>query len=145
MLNKSRPAFIVELKTATRNIDRIYDGQIGQATIYSFLLEEMGFDCSQLSNVIIKVRRPFPLLEKNKLKFLSGAIPSVFLGRERELIEKFKGSVFLHVQKYKRDDAIEIINKTKGYWTGEREPEPTDNPNKCRSCSFKNTCKSSLI
>lgn len=140
----SKPVYIIELKTATKNIDKIYDGQLGQATVYSFLLEEMGFDCSQLTNVIVKVKRPFDLRKNNRQKFLYGVVGSLFTRMEQAFIEKSKGSVYIHTQKYKRSDALEIINKIKGYWMGEREPTPTTNPNKCRSCSFKTTCKSSL-
>lgn len=32
-----------------------------------------------------------------------------------------------------------------GFWTEEREAVAMKNPNKCRSCEYRNSCEESLI
>lgn len=140
-----KPVYVIELKTTRGDTAIVYDGQKAQADIYGFLLDLAGLDCSNLKIVIVKFKRATELSSKQKNEFLSILVKSLLSGKHQEVARISKNSIVVHASDYNRENAINSIRRTKGYWLGEREPIPTTNPNKCRSCVFNKICPSSLV
>jgi hypothetical protein len=51
----------------------------------------------------------------------------------------------LHVLSYNRGKVAEDVKWAMDYWLSKREPIPTRNASKCRSCEYALTCPKSLI
>ncbi len=145
VFQKSRPTFVLELKTTRGDATILYDGQRAQTMIYGLLLDQVAFDCKDLKLVVVKFKRQTPMSKKQKVEFLkvlTGALVS-----ESDL-SKFASTsnnqVVVHSFSYLREEAVRTLTKTEGYWLEERNPVPTSNPNKCRACEFRQVCPSSL-
>jgi hypothetical protein len=61
---KGVPAFIIELKTASGNVSRLWRHEKVQVGVYGLILDQMGFDCSKLKLVIIKQKRDENLIDE---------------------------------------------------------------------------------
>jgi hypothetical protein len=145
IFQKGKPTHIVELKTTRGNASILYDGQRAQAIIYGLLLDQVGFNCTDLNLVVVKFSRQTPITEQQKSQFLD-ALTGALISKKglSTLASKADGQVVPHSFPYSRDEAVGILNQTRGYWLNQREARPTSNPNKCRACEFKRICPSSL-
>jgi hypothetical protein len=144
VFKEGKPVFVVELKTTAGRTDIIYDDQKAQASIYGLLLELMGFDCSALKIVIARYRRDAIPSPERRREFLNLLIPSLLTRTEGKFAEKTGGLIMVHVLTYSAGKAGDTVRKMKGYWLNQREPIPTNNPNKCRKCPHNESCPSSL-
>lgn len=145
VFQNGKPTYVVELKTTRGDTSIVYDGQKAQADVYGLLLDLMGLECSELKIVIVKFKRATELTNKQKSEFLRILIGSLLSKKHQGLARASKNSIVVHSYDYSRENAINAIKRTKGYWLGEREPIPATNPNKCRACEFNQTCPSSLV
>jgi hypothetical protein len=136
----ARPKFIVELKTTSGRTDIVYDDQKAQASIYGLLLEQIGFDCTELKLVVVRYKRDALPTPEARRGFLKVLVPALMRGEERIIGEKSQGVVIPHLFKYDKYKATETIADKKGYWLGQREPKATTNPNKCRACPYRDAC-----
>jgi len=145
IFQKGKPTHIVELKTTRGDASILYDGQRAQTTIYGLLLDQVGFDCRDLKLVVVKFSRKTPISEKQKSSFLNALTGALTSNKNLStLASKADGHVVPHSFPYRRDEALRILNVTRGYWLNQREAQPTSNPNKCRACEFRRICPSSL-
>jgi CRISPR/Cas system-associated exonuclease Cas4 (RecB family) len=140
-----RPTHVVELKTTRGNASVLYDGQRAQTVIYGLLLDQVGFDCSGLRLVVVKFRRQAPLSDEQKGQFLGEMTQMLVSGKDLgALVPGNEGQLVPHSFAYRRNEAIGILSQTQGYWLGQRSPQSTVNPNKCRACEFADICPASL-
>ncbi len=146
VFQRAKPTHVIELKTTRGDASILYDGQRAQAVIYGLLLDQVGFDCSSLSLVVVKFRRQTVLSEEQKGEFLNALTAALVSGKDLgSVVPKAEGQVVPHSFAYRKDEAISILDRTQGYWLGERHAQPTANPNKCRACEFRQLCPASLI
>ena len=145
IFQKGKPTHVVELKTTRGDASILYDGQRAQATIYGLLLDQVGFDCTDLNLVVVKFSRQTMITEQQKSQFLN-ALTGALISKKSlsTLASKADGNVVPHTFPYRKDEALGILNLTRGYWLNQREARPTTNPNKCRACEFRSICPSSL-
>ena len=140
-----RPIYVVELKTTRGDPSILFDGQRAQAVIYGLLLDELGFDCAKLNLLVLKLGRQIPMTEVEKSRFLDVMARALVSGEDLGAVPSgAKGQLVPHSFAYNRGEAYRILRSTRGYWLRDRSPLPTDNPNKCRACEFRNICPSSL-
>ena len=145
VFEKSVPKYVLELKTTAKgDTTRIYDSQKAQALIYGLLLESIGFDCSNLDLVIVRYRST-ALSQKEKSKFLQRMVTSLLNKSYLNLAVKSRYEIVPHSLTYNKSNAVRVLNETRGYWLSERDPIPTTNPNKCKSCEFRDMCQFSLV
>jgi CRISPR/Cas system-associated exonuclease Cas4 (RecB family) len=145
VFQRSRPTYVIELKTTARgNTAIVYEDQRTQAYVYGLLLELMGFDCSSLKLIVVRHRSSAPLSSRAKSKFLGALVESLLTGRADQIALKSRNEIVAHPFTYTKLHAIRAIRDKKGYWLNEREPVPTRNPNKCKACEFESVCPSSL-
>jgi hypothetical protein len=136
------PAFILELKTTDGDISRLWGDEKVQAMVYGLILDQMGFDCSRLKLVIVKQRRNRYLMDEGYKKRFLSRIVSTLLGKAKLIFPR--DVMHLHVLDYNRGEAVEDVEWAMDYWLSKREPIPTRNASKCRSCEYALACPMSL-
>jgi len=142
VFERGRPTFIIELKTTGGDVSRLWRDEKVQARVYGLILDQMGFDCSRLKLVIVKQRRNRYLMdEEYRKRFLSRIVLTLL--RKAKLIFPRDG-ICLHVLEYNRGEAVEDVEWVMDYWLSKREPIPTRNASKCRSCEYALVCPMSL-
>jgi hypothetical protein len=141
----ARPTHVIELKTTRGDASVLYDGQRAQTMIYGLLLDGVGFNCERLNLMVVKLKRQAALSDEQKGRFLGAVTEALVSGRDlATVLPRGEGQAVAHSFVYQRDEAISVLNRTRGYWLGQRHAEPTSNPNKCRACEFRQMCPESL-
>ncbi|MGB9694142.1 MAG: PD-(D/E)XK nuclease family protein [Fervidobacterium sp.] len=133
-----RPLFLIELKTTSSSVSKLWDDQTLQAQVYAYLLEEMGFDVSSLRIFIVKVRREIGENERKSL--LNQIVGSILQGNVNER----RGFMKIFEIKYDREYVVRQVSWALGYWLNERDAIPTRKASKCRACEYNAVCKFSL-
>jgi CRISPR/Cas system-associated exonuclease Cas4 (RecB family) len=141
---KGIPAFLIELKTTMGDTSRLWKDQLLQAQIYGLILDEMGFDCSRLKLVVIRIRRQNGFSEEHKERFLHESIRGLLSGLDKTTTSKVDGST-THIVDYSKQDVVGEFRWAEAYWLSQREPMPTQSIAKCRICEFSDVCPHSLI
>jgi hypothetical protein len=145
IFQRGRPTHVIELKTTRGDPLILFDGQRAQTLVYGLLLDQVGFECSGLKLVVVKFRRQAPLTDEEKSAFLHKLTTALVSGKNPGgITTDSRGHIVAHSLVYSKDDAMQVLSRTEGYWLGERAPIPATNPNKCRACEFKEVCPSSL-
>jgi CRISPR/Cas system-associated exonuclease Cas4 (RecB family) len=140
---KGTPTFLIELKTTKGDTSRLWKDQLLQAQIYGLILDEMGFDCSKLKLVIIRIRRQNGSSEGHKERFLHESVRELLNGLDKTMTSKVDGST-THIVEYSKQDVVGEFRWAEAYWLSQREPIPTQNIAKCRSCEFNDVCPHSM-
>jgi CRISPR/Cas system-associated exonuclease Cas4 (RecB family) len=140
---KSSPAYIIELKTTKGETARLWKDQLVQVRVYGLVLEEMGFDCSKLKLVVIRIRRQDDLSAQYKQNLLRTSITDLLKGGQKTAASKAESTT--HIIDYDKQDVIADLRWAEAYWLLQREPIPTLNIAKCRNCEFNDMCPRSLI
>ena len=142
IFEKGRPRWVVELKTTRGDPSRLWRDQAIQVRIYGLLLERMGFDCSNLTLVLIRMKQQglTPLEKESLLPLVRTALES---GKTGLLEAKHGMKFFLFPHLSSEPEAA--IAWAQDYWLKRREAVPTTVEGKCRSCEFNAVCAHSLF
>jgi len=140
---KGTPMYLIELKTTKGDTSRLWKDQLVQVCTYGLILEEMGFDCSKLKLVVIRIRRQEGLSARYKQNLLRTSITDLRKGGQKTTTSK--AGLTTHIIDYNKQDVIADLRWAEAYWLSQREPIPTQNTAKCRSCEFDDMCPHSLI
>jgi CRISPR/Cas system-associated exonuclease Cas4 (RecB family) len=140
---KSTPTYLIELKTTKGDTSRLWKDQLLQAQIYGLILEEMGFDCSRLKLVVIRIQRQGGLSSQYKENFLRESVTRLLKSGQNTAMGKTDSTT--HVIGYNKQDVIAELKWAEAYWLSQREPIPTQKISKCRSCEFNDECPRSLV
>jgi hypothetical protein len=136
---ESRPLYVMELKTTTGR-PNIWPNNWLQAQLYAFLLDDMGFDCSDLNVVVASISQRS---EIGRGPFLSELLDAIMNGKTDSFVKKWQCRIRL--EPYSRHFVEDRIGWAMDYWLKKREPIPSDNPGKCRSCQQAESCPSNLL
>jgi len=138
IFERGKARYIIELKTSRKGL-RIFEDAIVQIQIYGLCIESMGFDCSELELSIVKIKRE--LLGEISAEELKRRIIADLLENKIEKLERaFNRMLRVHIENYDRKFVEEKLRFVKDYWLEIREPYPTNNPNKCKSCYYREFC-----
>ena len=140
---KGTPMYLIELKTTKGDTSRLWKDQLVQVGTYGLILEEMGFDCSKLKLVVIRIRRQEELSAQYKQNLMRTSITDLLKGGQKTMTSKSESTT--HVIDYDMQDVITDLKWAEAYWLSQREPIPTQNIARCRSCEFNDVCPYSLI
>jgi hypothetical protein len=140
---KGVPAFIIELKTMSGNVSPLWRHEKVQVGVYGLILDQMGFDCSKLKLVIIKQKRDGNLIDESYRKRFLREMVLTLLGAVKPNFPR--DMMRLHILGYNRGEVAEDVKWAMDYWLSKREPIPTRNASKCRSCEYALICPTSLI
>jgi predicted RecB family nuclease len=138
------PTHLIELKTTKGDTSTLWKDQLLQAQVYGLILDEMGFDCSKLKLVVIRIRRGSGFSDESKERFLNESIHELLNGLDRTTTSKVNGST-THIISYSKQDVVGEFGWAQGYWLSQREPIPTQSIAKCRVCEFNEMCLQSLV
>ncbi len=145
----SKPLFLIELKTTGGDVRKIWRDEIVQVKAYALSLDLMGFDCSKLSLLLIRLRREKMDNEDKILPYLTRLLLRNGVDKlsmtEHEINEKLGVKLKLYALKYDKNDAIKDILWAMEYWLMRREAKPTTKVEKCMVCEFRETCDHSLV
>ena len=139
---KGVPTYLIELKTTKGDTSRLWKDQLVQVRIYGLILQEMGFDCSRLKLVVVRIRRQSNTTEQYKERFLQEMISNLL--KQQAPVAK-GGESTTHIIDYSRQDTVANVQWVQTYWLSDRKPIPTSNPAKCKVCEFNRVCPSSLV
>lgn len=140
---KSIPTYLIELKTTKGDASRLWKAQLLQAQIYGLILEEMGFDCSRLKLVVMRIRGQEGLSPQYRENFLRESVTRLLKSGHNSAMGKTDSTT--HVIDYNKQDVIADLKWAEAYWLSQREPIPTQNISKCRSCEFNDRCPRNLV
>jgi len=148
LFKRSRPSHLIELKTTSGDVGRLWRDQAVQVKAYGLALEFMGFKCESLQLALIRVNKQGVsdelkerLISETAEAFLKGDVGKA----ETWLNGRLGGQVKIHLMGYDRADVLRDVMWAKDYWLKKREAIPTTNPSKCRACEFSEACPFSLI
>ena len=143
VFEKGLPKWLIELKTTQGDHTRMWRDQVIQVRIYSLLLEKMGFDCSKLKLVLIRMRQKGNLDSYEKEDLL--ALVHDALKKKRTKVLETEYSMKFFILAYIAKEAEEAILWAQDYWLNTREPIPTKKVSKCKSCEYNDVCTYSLF
>jgi hypothetical protein len=115
------------------------DSYHNQAKVYCKILQNMGFDISQLHYALVVIH---PTLRSNEE--LREKVTNMIIANGPKEARLEEGGANIYIYPYNPDDANRNIDWALDYWRKTREAVPTRNPYKCRSCEYKAECPSSL-
>jgi hypothetical protein len=133
VFSKAMPLFLFEYKFSRSPTP--FNSYHVQAKVYGKILEGMGFDTSKLHYVLAVAP---PSLKNDTALFRKILNASVRNGPKEARLEMEEANV--HIHPYRSADADQAVFWASGFWKEVREAIPTNNPNKCRSCEYKNNC-----
>jgi CRISPR/Cas system-associated exonuclease Cas4 (RecB family) len=107
-----------------------------QARTYGILLQNMGFDTSQLFYAIVIVDPKAKDDEKLKQKVVEAVIKN---GPREATISIEDARIYFN--KFNQANAEQDLQWAIGFWKNKREAIPTRNPNKCKTCEYNTTCE----
>lgn len=121
----------------------IYDDELLQAGLFSYLLNSMGFDTSHIRYGVVAADSE--LKGNRELSKIHHDIVSKYRGQSHIDTTIDDKQVFialkqLDIQKFTRE-----LDWALSFWMKQREPVPTKNERKCMKCDFKDTCQFSLV
>jgi PD-(D/E)XK nuclease superfamily len=143
IFEKSMPRWVVELKTTKGDPTKLWKNQEMQVRVYGLLLERMGFDCSNLTLALIRMKQQQVMAPPEKSALLLLIKYALLQEQTAFLEQKYEMNFFLmpHVG----TEAENAITWAQDYWLNRRAAIPTKIEGKCRSCEFNNVCAHSLF
>jgi hypothetical protein len=96
----------------------------------------MGLDVSNLHYVIAVI----PPESRNESTLFSSIVDTALTNGPNEARLNV-GPATVYVYPYRSHDAERDIDWALDYWRSNREAIPTRNPNKCKSCEYRNSCE----
>ena len=147
LFQKSKPSHLIELKTTSGDVKRLWRNQVVQVKAYGLALESMGFECGALRLSLIRINKQ-GVTDETKEQLLNEVATAFLRGKTEETEKRLNeelGQMRIHLLNYDRQDALKDILWAKDYWLMKREAVPTMNPSKCRACEFNKDCPYSLV
>lgn len=142
VFDDGKPQLIFDRKT-TSIPTRLFQNQRVQIWIYGYMMESLGFETDNLQLAILSHEQELdPELGKQLQKRILSEHTALELAKTTLHKEP---TALVHLCEYATDDHMDDLQWALGYWRDERDPVPTENAAKCRSCPYKNTCSDSLV
>ena len=155
-----RGLLVLEFKFSGRS--RPFIDRYVQAQLYGWLLQRNGFDVTRLVCAVCVIPHVYGVISRSsKLEmltergFLEDITAACTTARKKmsqhpmtngKPLTMAEGGWTLHLYRYEESAAEILLRWSFEYWFGNREPMPTKNPAKCRSCPFNaaGACNSTL-
>jgi len=140
----SKPFLLIELKTTSGTISRLWPDEKVQVGAYAYALDYMGFDCSNLKLVIVKVKRGERAISSRILNLIIMS----YLGKKSNELRVVEGRLNffkIHEVAYNKEKIAKELHWAKDYWLKKRDPIPTRKVNKCKVCPYRERCRFSQL
>jgi hypothetical protein len=107
-----------------------------QARTYGLILENLGFDTSQLHYAIV-IADP---KTKGSQELRNQVVIATAINGRKEAILPIKNAT-IHIHKFKASEVEKYITCAIEFWKEKRNATPTNNPNKCAKCEYQKQCQ----
>lgn len=142
-----QPIRVIRLRGSSEyNLTAEYDNRRIGPWLTCRILDRAGFDTSALAYLVINYSREAYSEENPQLiadieQIVGDPTPSVDL---RNALQHYDD---LHVfgRKYDSTEFAALLRTGLRIWNEQQEPEGTDNPQKCETCSYSSKCPDSLV
>lgn len=136
-----RPQLIFDRKT-TSIPDRLFKNQRIQVWLYGYIVQSLGFDIEDLRIAILAHDQRLDAETGKQLQqMVLHDLAALDEGRNKIFDDP---ATFVYLFDYDPTDHLEDLQWALEYWRNEREPVPTQNAAKCRSCPYSTVCPDSL-
>lgn len=137
-----KPQLVFDRKTTSIPC-RLFGNQRIQVWLYGYILQSLGFDTEELKLVILTHKQDLDVEVGKRLQdSILGSFGDLEEGQTELLCDP---SAFVYLFDYDPIDHLEDLRWALEYWREDREPEPTENMAKCRSCPYSDVCGDSLV
>jgi len=134
LFRRGQPLVIFEYKFSKSR--RLFRSHYVQVETYGILLRNMGFDTDNLFYAIVTAD---PKAEDDgKLK--GEAVQAILKNGLKEAILTLQNAR-IYVSRFDQTKAERDLEWAIKFWKNQREPVPTRNLNKCKSCEYKTKCR----
>jgi hypothetical protein len=137
LFNSGVPVILYEYKFSRSGVT--YPSYHAQVNTYGILLENLGFDTSQLYSAIVvadpQTRGDRALRLEVKMKTQS----AIQQGKVPWLISVKDARIFMN--KFSRPQAEKTLDWAIEFWTKTRESQISDSQNKCAKCEYQKHCQ----
>lgn len=134
------------------NLEIAYRNERIQGWLYARILDNLGFDTSELSVVLLKHHKSLRNDVDHQLEALNKSVGGVEgesvvtnYGPNGTAVMGHDAETVAYVDPYSRGTHEGFLADALSYWRGEREAEGTDTAGKCRGCGFQESCPHSLV
>jgi len=134
LFTRGFPLVVFEYKFSRSNV--AYPSYHVQAQTYGVLLENMGFDTSQLFYAIV-VADP---KTKGNRELRQNVTRTVVENRSKAALHSIEDAK-IYVNKFDSACAKMDLQWALEYWSKYREAQPTNNQNKCARCEYQTKCQ----
>jgi len=138
LFERGLPKVVFEYKF-TKSREPFADHHV-QARTYGILLRNMGFDTNNLFYAIVMAD---PQAKDDKA--LKQRVIEAVVGKELEEGILDVENAIIHVNRFDHLEGENNLDWAIDFWTNKREPIPTGNPNKCKSCEYQPQCEARSI
>lgn len=159
VFNDGIPKAIVERKFVRdrrrekySNLEIAYTNERVQGWLYARILDNLGFDTSELRIVLLKHHKSLRDNTDHQSKALhrsatgvSGEKVTTNYGPDGKAVMGSDAETVAYAEPYRRDAHDEFLADALSYWRGEREAQRPDTDGKCRSCGFQANCSHSRV
>ena len=134
LFQAGKPLIIFEFKFSKSQI--AYLSHHVQARTYGVILQEMGFDTSQLFYAIVTADPK----TRGDREFRKQVVATVIKNGPNEVVLPIKDAT-IHLHKFDLSDIEKNLSWAIDFWKQNREANPTNNPNKCLRCEYQSQCR----
>lgn len=134
------------------NLEISYTNERIQGWLYARLLDNLGFDTSELRVVLLKHHKSlkndadhqFEALHRSSTD-VDGERIATNYGPDGTAIMGSDAETIAYIEPYCRDAFDDFLDNALSYWRGERETQGPNTAGKCRGCGFQKSCPHSLV
>jgi hypothetical protein len=159
VFNEGIPKAIVERKFVRdrrrekySNLEIAYTNERIQGWLYARILDNLGFDISELRVVLLKHHKSLKNDTDHQFEALrrsatdaSGERVATNYGPDGTAVMGSDAETVAYVEPYCRDKYSEFLADALSYWRGERGAQGPDTDGKCRGCGFQESCPHSRV
>lgn len=138
--DKGLPLLVLDYKFKQKVA--VYDNELLQAGLYSYLLNKMGFDTSRLKYGVVAADST--LKDNVKLIFLPNLIRTKYPNQKYIDLTVASRQVAVVITEFSPEKVVKDLDWALPFWMKQRDAIPTKMKAKCNKCDFKDTCDFSL-
>ena len=140
---KKKPYYVFEYKFTKHWFNSPFPDVHVQGNLYCFLLDEVGFDTSELKYVLVLIDPRCKDCENLK-NCESELTLQAILDRSYTHVCKDNKGLRSTIYRYNRERAIRELDRALEYWLNKRPAIPTSKPFKCKTCEYRDVCPEKL-
>lgn len=134
------------------NLEISYTNERIQGWLYARILDNLGFDTSELRVVVLKHHKSLKDDTDHQYNAINRSVEGVDGGQIRTnygpdgtAVMGSDSETVAYIEPYRRERYDSFVEDALLYWRGEREAQGPETAGKCHGCGFKMDCPHSLV